>query len=181
MSVFIRALRRTDLSLIYTKGFTPRINLSFGPPLQLGIESYVELVDLKLSKDTLEKDILDKLNKELPKDLAILNVKKIDAKTSSIQSTIESITYTVTGFNKTLEINSNWKEIIILKKQNKKTLQIPLEKFLSVMENKNNLLIFKTIFFNESSVKPKDAFFYLTNKCLEDFNTTKESVSYKNS
>ena len=42
-------------------------------------------------------------------------VKKIDAKTSSIQSTIESITYTVTGFNKTLELNSNWKEIIILK------------------------------------------------------------------
>ncbi len=178
MNVFIRALRRTNLPLIYTKGFTPRINFRFGPPLQLGIESYSELLDLKLSSDFMENDILEILNNQLPNDLDILNVEKITSKTPSIQSRIKAITYVVTGFKSDLKINENWQDTLISKTQNKKTSQIPIEKFLELLEASNNLLRFKTLFFNEASIKPKDAFFYLTGCKLEDYRTVKEETLF---
>jgi radical SAM family uncharacterized protein len=45
---FYRSLRRSELPIVYTRGFAPKPMLSFGPPLPVGLVSDGEYVDLFL-------------------------------------------------------------------------------------------------------------------------------------
>ena len=65
MRTLTRALRRTDLPLWYTQGFSPHLYLTFLLPLALGVESLCEIVDLRLTQnldwDDMKKQISDHL------------------------------------------------------------------------------------------------------------------------
>lgn len=48
MRLLQRMLRRAELEMIYTRGFHPKPDMSFGPALGLGIHSLSEILDLRL-------------------------------------------------------------------------------------------------------------------------------------
>ena len=180
MGVFTRALRRTDLPLVYSAGFTPRIHFSCSPPVQVGIESKCEFLDLTLHAEILENDLKEKINKELLADLRVLEVKKLDnkdKKVKSIQSKMLFTEYLVkNNLSKPFKLNTNLENIFVEKKQNRKTYQVPVTNYLEVLENDENKLRFKLKMFEEAMIKPKDAFNYLTGLSLQDFDTLKEKV-----
>ncbi|MEO0050365.1 MAG: TIGR03960 family B12-binding radical SAM protein [candidate division WOR-3 bacterium] len=68
---FYRALRRSDLPIVYTKGFAPKPMLSFGPPLPVGLISDGEYVDIYTSYQY-SGNILRDLGPFLPKGLRIV-------------------------------------------------------------------------------------------------------------
>lgn len=51
MRLLQRMLRRADVEMIYTRGFHPKPDMSFGPALGLGTASLCEIVDLRLEAD----------------------------------------------------------------------------------------------------------------------------------
>jgi radical SAM-linked protein len=53
-----RSLRRADLPIVYSEGFSPRPKLSAGPPLALGWTSEAEWIDVELAGDWSEEDRL---------------------------------------------------------------------------------------------------------------------------
>lgn len=72
MRTFMRCLKRTNLPLSYSKGFNPRIKISFALPLGVGVTSESEYFDLEL-EDKINKDIfLAELNSVLPYGLKVL-------------------------------------------------------------------------------------------------------------
>lgn len=68
---FYRALRRSDLPIVYTKGFAPKPMLSFGPPLPVGLVSEGEYVDIYTSYQY-SGNIVRDLGPFLPKGLRIV-------------------------------------------------------------------------------------------------------------
>src|SRR4029077_6008443 len=50
MRLLQRMLRRAGVEMIYSKGFHPKPDMSFGPALGLGIHSLSEIVDLRLEE-----------------------------------------------------------------------------------------------------------------------------------
>ena len=69
-----RALSRAGIPLWFTEGFNPHPYMSFSLPLSLGVESYCESVDLRITGDISNREIKDSINKMLPTGIQILDV-----------------------------------------------------------------------------------------------------------
>ncbi len=69
-----RTLARAKIPLWYTEGFNPHPYMSFSLPLSLGIESYVESMDIRIVGEISNKEIKKRLNEMLPSGIRILDV-----------------------------------------------------------------------------------------------------------
>ncbi|MBU2102050.1 MAG: TIGR03936 family radical SAM-associated protein, partial [Candidatus Omnitrophica bacterium] len=68
-----RALRRSGLPLYYTQGFSPRVKLSFGIALKLGIAG-VEDVTFYFTRPVAYQICIDALQPQLPEGLTLLSI-----------------------------------------------------------------------------------------------------------
>lgn len=69
-----RALTRAKIPLWYTEGFNPHPYMAFSLPLSLGIESFVESMDIRIIGEISNNEIKKQINKMLPAGLRILEV-----------------------------------------------------------------------------------------------------------
>ncbi len=69
-----RALTRAKIPLWYTEGFNPHPYMSFSLPLSLGIESFVESMDIRIIGNITNNEIKKKMNEMLPDGIRILEV-----------------------------------------------------------------------------------------------------------
>ena len=69
-SILERALRRAELPLYFTKGFTPRAKMSFSHALKLGVEGEIE-VTLYFTEDLSAPFVCGVLSRQLPADLVV--------------------------------------------------------------------------------------------------------------
>jgi radical SAM-linked protein len=76
MMLFRRAIRRSDLPFILTKGFTPRVKISLPKALKLGVESDREELQVWFKEELNETMIKEKLNIELPEGVHINDVQR---------------------------------------------------------------------------------------------------------
>ena len=67
--VFERALRRADLPLYFTKGFNPRVKLSFGNALKLGQAGEVDVTFYFIRQISVD-EFKEKLIPQLPEGLS---------------------------------------------------------------------------------------------------------------
>lgn len=117
-----RALRRTGIPISYSKGFNPKSQISFGPPLAVGYTSQSEYLDLFLEKWTKPELAKIEINSKLPNGIKILEVKIISPKESSLTSQIKQAEYIVeieseNNLAEEIEKIMNTKELIITKKR----------------------------------------------------------------
>ncbi len=96
-----RALRRAELPLAYTGGFSPRPQLSFGLALPTGCESLAEYLDVVLDDnrpETAEVDVPglpDRLTGLLPAGIEVERVAVVDRRSDSLQQVVTSCTWTM--------------------------------------------------------------------------------------
>lgn len=76
MMLFRRAIRRSGLPFILTKGFTPRVKISLPKALKLGVESGSEELQVWFSEEIDVHSIKEKLNGELPQGVHINDIKR---------------------------------------------------------------------------------------------------------
>lgn len=69
-----RALTRAKIPLWYTEGFNPHPYMAFSLPLSLGIESYVESMDIRIVGEISNNEIKKRINDMLPDGIRILEV-----------------------------------------------------------------------------------------------------------
>ncbi|MCB0333054.1 MAG: TIGR03936 family radical SAM-associated protein, partial [Bdellovibrionales bacterium] len=94
MRIFFRTARRAGLPIVFTRGFHPQPKFAFGPPLQLGIESECEYVDIPLFERMPLDEFCLRLNKEFPQGLETRGAVEIGEREQSIQSSIIAQDYT---------------------------------------------------------------------------------------
>ena len=112
MRVFQRALRRADLDLAFTQGFNKRPMISSGYPLPLGYSSEDEYLEVVLKSEA--KDIVNRLNEQLPVGMMIESASIIPLKSASIFSRVEGFDYEIQVFH-TLPSNFKTKVQMFLK------------------------------------------------------------------
>lgn len=78
MRLFNRTFRRAGIPIKYSEGFNPQPKFSIANPLALGISSVSEYMDIELEEEYVIEDFIDKMNKELPEGIKILEGKYID-------------------------------------------------------------------------------------------------------
>lgn len=88
-----RALRRAELPVAYTEGFSPRPKVSFGLALSTGHESLAEYLDVDLATDpaAVDLDALPaRLDPALPAGFAVQGAAVIEPGTPSLQEAVTS-------------------------------------------------------------------------------------------
>lgn len=76
MRLFHRALRRADLPVTITKGFSPRIKMSIMKALKLGVESYSEEALFYTDKKISAISFMERVNAKLPDGVKITSAEE---------------------------------------------------------------------------------------------------------
>jgi radical SAM-linked protein len=76
MRLITRAMRRADLPLKMTEGFSPHPKLSLKRALKLGVESEAEEASIVLKVPVTQEEFMDKLNYCLPEGIKVTDVKR---------------------------------------------------------------------------------------------------------
>jgi len=95
--VIHRAIRRAGIKLDYSKGFNPKPEISFGPPLRVGISGLSEYFDMKVFPPFDLYDNKDKLNLCLPEGININQMSPVPLDSQSLNSFISCYEYRISG------------------------------------------------------------------------------------
>ena len=95
MRLWQRALNRASIPLAYTEGFNPHPRLSLAAPLQVGVTSEVELMDIFCTKWVSPHLFTSSLNSQLPDGIEIRQVHPIALTLPSLQSQVRFAEYKV--------------------------------------------------------------------------------------
>ncbi len=94
-----RALRRTNLPVAYSEGFTPRPKLSFGLALSTGHESEGEYLDVDLDPEQAAdldlEGLTSHLTAQLPVGMTATGVVVVDRRMPSLQQAVTSCTWQI--------------------------------------------------------------------------------------
>ena len=88
-----RALRRSDLPLSYSQGFSPKARLSLASALPLGYTSCCEALDFWMSTDLPDEQIQQALESSLPGDIRLLKVEHVAKDLPAMQAILLSSQY----------------------------------------------------------------------------------------
>jgi radical SAM-linked protein len=73
MRVFQRALRRSEIPMVYSQGFNPHMRISWGQALKVGQSSDNEYAVIQVEGHVKHREVMDKLNQTLPPGIEILD------------------------------------------------------------------------------------------------------------
>ncbi len=97
VKVFVRAVRRANLPVAYSRGFNPSPRISFDRPLPTGIESSCEYAELLLIKDMDIKEVKRALNSVLPEGIEIKGVSRLKDDSPPPDRMKREVRYMVSG------------------------------------------------------------------------------------
>ena len=113
MRYFQKAIRRAELPIAYSGGFSPHMILSFAAPLGVGVTSQGEYFDMQLTHTVPTKHIEEALNQTMAEGFQALSARKVeDGKASKAMSLVAAADYCVT-FRQGHVIPDNWEEKIL--------------------------------------------------------------------
>jgi radical SAM-linked protein len=95
MRLWERALRRANLPLAYSEGFTPHPQIALAAPLLVGVTSDAELMDVSLSRWISPQSFITQIEKQLPRGITLLEARPIGQNVPSLQSQVKFVEYTV--------------------------------------------------------------------------------------
>jgi radical SAM-linked protein len=95
MRCWERALRRAQVPLAYSEGFTPHPRISMAVPLALGVTSEAELMDISLTRWVSPHWFTSGVSQQLPPGLKITGVFPVALTLPSLQSAVRLAEYRV--------------------------------------------------------------------------------------
>jgi len=95
-SLFAMAIKRANLPVAYSEGFNPHQLISFALPLSLGYYSNAEYVDITMAKALDTRELVEKLNENMPEGIKIFAAKMVGEDEKSSAASIAACDYKVT-------------------------------------------------------------------------------------
>lgn len=95
MRTMQRALRRSNLPIAYSKGFSPHVQLSFAAPLSVGIVGLREAMDVPLAEPVEEEAFLASINEALPPSLQARKARLLEDGFPSLMALVAASRYTL--------------------------------------------------------------------------------------
>ena len=139
MRYFQKAIRRADIDIAYSTGYSPHQIISFAAPLSLGVTSEGEYFDAELVTFTNSEDIINRLNEVMVDDITITDAVLLDENAKNSMSVVAASDYVI-SFNEDLAIKDKLIErvtdyisgehILIVKKTKKSEKEVDIKPFI---------------------------------------------------
>ncbi len=140
MRYFQRAIRRAEIDICYSEGFSPHQKMSFASPLGVGITSDGEYLDIDVNSTKSTAESLAALNKTMVEGIRIVSYRQLPEHAKTSMAIIAAGSYTMTykeGYDSPYTYEE-WKQIlkeqffdrdqfVILKKTKKSEREVDLK------------------------------------------------------
>ena len=95
MRYFQKAIRRAELDIAYSTGFSPHQIMSFAAPLGVGLESNGEYMDIEVHSITSCEDMKNRLNAVSAPGIEVTSVKILPEGAGNAMASVAAASYTV--------------------------------------------------------------------------------------
>ena len=96
MRYFQKAIRRSDIDIAYSTGFSPHQIMSFAMPLGVGLESDGEYFDVEMNSIVSCEDMQSRLEAQMVEGMHILNVRILPENVGNAMASVSAAKYQIT-------------------------------------------------------------------------------------
>lgn len=144
MRYFQKVMRRADVDIRYSEGFSPHQIMSFAAPLGVGLLSNGEYVDIEVLSTEDSRTMIRRMNQVMAEGMEVVSYKKLEDSAKSAMSLVAAADYILTfrpgkapenpdEFFSVLERFYNREQILIEKKTKKGFKEIDLKPLIYEM------------------------------------------------
>ena len=135
MRYFQKAIKRADIDIAYSAGFSPHQILSFAAPLGLGCVSEGEYLDMEVNSAKSSEEIRLALQNAMVEEMEILSVRRLPDQAKNAMALVAGADYEIT-LRQGYQLPKDWQtrfmeffrqpEIIVLKKTKKSEKEVDI-------------------------------------------------------
>ena len=163
MRYFQKAIRRADIDIAYSEGFSPHMIMSFAAPLGVGLTSEGEYVDLQVNSCASSKAAVDALNSVMVEGMEVVSFKLLPENVKNAMSSVAAADYFVKwreGY-----VPENWEEkfnaflqkeeMLIVKKTKRSEAEVDLKPMLYKTELRDGGIFMQVACGSVNNLKPE--------------------------
>lgn len=162
MRYFQKAIRRADIDISYSEGFSPHQKMSFASPLGVGLLSRGEYFDIDVNTTKSSKESLKALNDTMVEGMEVLSYRLLPDNAGNCMSVIAAADYLAHFKEANPKINDDsiksfmdQKEILIIKKTKKSEKEVDIRPLVYEMKATDEGLFFKLAAGSVNNLKPE--------------------------
>ena len=181
MRFFQKVIRRAELDIAYSSGYSPHQIMSFAAPLGVGLESNGEYMDIELTTVTSSQDMINRLNAVSVPGIEVISMKELPEGAGNAMASVAAASYTIRFregrapqfdyINKIDEFMVQ-EQILITKETQKSTLEVDLKPgIFEFKANDDGSLYLLVDASSSGNIKPAmviEKFLSLYGECLQE-------------
>ena len=174
---FQKVMRRSEVDVTYSEGFSPHQKMSFAAPLSVGVLSRGEYFDLEVNSTESSKVMLEKINAQNAEGVEVLSYKLLPDDAKNAMSVVAGADYKVYTdlFNQNmLDDFMNQNQIIVLKKTKKSEKEVDIKPLIYNIKLEDDGIFMQVAQGSASNLKPDlvmDAFAQFAQVTLPEYVT----------
>lgn len=184
MRFFQKVMRRADIPIAFTGGFSPHMIMSFANPLGVGVTSDGEYFDIELSEEINMSDAVIRMNAVSVEGIEIVNMVPIsDDKKQTGMSIVAAADYLSTvkkgmlpfDWKEKLSLFMNQEQILIVKTTKKSEREVDIKPMIYQLNVSNDSVYMQVACGSVENLKPElvmHAFLKFLGLEIEDFSFT---------
>lgn len=183
MRYFQKAMRRAEIDIAYSEGFSPHQVMSFAAPLGVGLTSEGEYLDIEVGMCLSSADAINRLNAVMVDGMKVLTFKKLPDDSGNAMSIVAAADYRVmfregSSLVPDVELEAklaefyNRNEIVILKKTKKSEKEVDIKPMVYSLSAKDGVISMQLATGSVNNLKPEllmEAFAAYLGKELGEF------------
>lgn len=164
---FQKVMRRAEVDVAYSEGFSPHQKMSFAAPLSVGVISQGEYFDMEVNSTESSKEMMKRINEQNVEGVEVLSYKLLPDNAKNAMSIVAGADYIayVEGFSKEM-VNAFMvqREINVLKKTKKSEKEVNIRPMIFNMHLCDNGIFMQISQGSAANLKPE-----LVMKALSEF------------
>ena len=163
MRYFQKAIRRAEIDIAYSEGFSPHMIMSFAAPLGVGLTSEGEYIDLQVHSCESSKEAVEALNRVMVEGMDVVSYKRLPENVKNAMSSVAAADYFVKFRDSYAP--ENWEEkfrtflqkeeMLIVKKTKRSEAEVDLKPMLYEAELRDGGIFMQVACGSVNNLKPE--------------------------
>lgn len=164
MRYFQKAMRRANIDIAYSEGYSPHQVMSFALPLGVGITSDGEYLDIETKSYITSKEAMQQLNGTMAEGIEVLSFRQLSDSTKNAMSIVAAADYVI-SFRAGSEPDSNWEskindffhqdEIVVTKTSKKSVKEVDIKPMIYSIAAESGQVSMQIATGSVSNLKPE--------------------------
>lgn len=164
MRYFQKVMRRADVDIMYSEGFSPHQKMSFAAPLGVGLTSLGEYFDIDVHSSDSSEEMLRRLNETMVEGIEVLSYRLLPEDTKNAMSIVAAADYKVCfreKYKPDIDVSKKFAEFMagekieILKATKKSEMLVDIKPMILDYKCLEDGIFLKLATGSESNLKPE--------------------------